>query len=99
MAATVVDPDECLSPHWEMRQKDHVKLVWHKPFEGVERVRALAWTCDCRAVVYELLQAGGQAFIRKTTQTEPTPKVKETHRWPIEEARRVWHALLLGEMR
>ena len=55
MAATVVDPDECLSPHWEMRQKDHLELVWHKPFEGAGRVRALAWTCDCRAIVYELL--------------------------------------------
>lgn len=99
MVASIPHLDECLSPHWETRHKDHVKLVWHESFEGVRRARALAWTCDCRAVVYELLQAGGQAFIRKTTQTEPTPEIEETHRWPMEEARRVWHALLLGEMR
>ncbi len=99
MADLIADPNECLSPHWAHPRKDHVKLVWHEPFEGVTRVRALAWTCDCRAVVYELLQAGGRAFIRKTIQAEPTPKVEETHRWSIEEARRVWLALLCGEMR
>ncbi|GGO14128.1 hypothetical protein GCM10010116_28530 [Microbispora rosea subsp. aerata] len=43
-----------------------MKLVWHELFEGTGRVRALAWTRDCRAVAYELLQSGGQAFIRKT---------------------------------
>ncbi|GLW23631.1 hypothetical protein Mame01_36740 [Microbispora amethystogenes] len=82
MAASIPPLDKCLSPHWEMRQKDHVKLVWHEPFEGVRRSRALAWTCDCRAVVYELLQAGGQAFIRKTTQTEPTPGIEESTAGP-----------------
>ncbi|MFF4779361.1 inositol monophosphatase family protein [Microtetraspora fusca] len=30
----------------------------------------LAWTCDCRAVYFELIQSGGVAFIRKTIQNE-----------------------------
>jgi hypothetical protein len=74
-------------------------LVWQPPFCGVGRVCVLAWTCDCRATVYELCPVGGQAFIRSTLQREPEHEIKETHRWPLRHARDVWAALLSGEAR
>lgn len=46
----------------------------------VKRVRVVAWTCDCRAVFYELCQARGMAFIRRTLQRDECPEVGETHR-------------------
>ncbi len=91
--------NECLSPHVAMRRREHMELIWHAPFCGVSHVRVLAWTCECRATIYELCQAGGQAFIRSTLQCEPEHEIKETYRWPLREARDVWAALLSGEAR
>ena len=80
-------------------QQDHMQLVWHPPFCGVSRVRVLAWTCECRATFYELCQAGGQSFIRRTLQCEPQHEIKETFRWPLRQAHGVWASLLCGEAR
>ncbi|GAB3144437.1 hypothetical protein [Microbispora hainanensis] len=62
-------------------------------------MRVLAWTCDCLAMVYELCQAGGQGFIRRTLQNEDAPEIRETHRWPLGQAREIWAALLTGMAR
>ncbi|GLX03311.1 hypothetical protein Misp03_02380 [Microbispora sp. NBRC 16548] len=95
----MIASDECLAPHVPLAQRGHIKLAWHEPFCGSGRARILAWTCDCRATIYELCQAGGQAFIRSTLQSEPEYEMKETYRWPLREARDVWAALLSGEAR
>lgn len=91
--------EECLSPHVAAPQKNCMRLCWHPPFKGVDRVRVLFWTCSCRAVVYELCQAGGQTFIRRTLQREDGPEVHETYRWSLTEARKVWSGLLSGHIR
>ncbi|WP_285590739.1 hypothetical protein [Herbidospora sp. NBRC 101105] len=88
-----------MSPHYAVAQKDHMRLEWYAPTAGADRVRAMAWTCDCRATIYELLHAGGRAFIRKTIQSEPKPKIAETYRWPVKDAKAVWDRLLRGEAR
>ncbi|WP_133306102.1 hypothetical protein [Microbispora triticiradicis] len=89
----------CLSPHVpDRRQPGCTKLAWFEPWGGA-RVRVVAWTCDCLAIVYELCQAGGQGFIRRTLQNEDAPEIRETHRWAIPQARDVWAALLTGRAR
>ncbi|MFD8557472.1 hypothetical protein ACWDOR_01765 [Streptosporangium canum] len=90
---------ECVSPHVVMAQQNHVRLDWRRPYRTLERVRPVAWTCACRAVVYELCEGGGRAFIRRTTQLDGNRQVDESPRWPVNEARVIWTALLSGRAR
>ncbi len=90
---------ECLSPHVAMARRGHIRLDWRTPSRTLERIRPMAWTCVCRATVYELCQGGGQAFIRRTVQLDGTPEIHETPRWPANEARVIWAALLSGRAR
>ncbi len=89
----------CMSPHVAPLQRDHMRLVWHSPLRGEQRVRVIAWTCDCRATVYELCHAGGVGYVRRTVQLEGAPEVHETYRWSFREADGVWTALLGGQVR
>ncbi|AWS40193.1 hypothetical protein [Streptosporangium sp. 'caverna'] len=89
----------CLSPHVSMAQRDHTRLAWLASDKGVTRLRVITWTCQCRATLYELCQAGGQGFIRRTLQLDGSPEVHETYRWPIRQASDIWRALLSGEAR
>ncbi|MGV9776620.1 hypothetical protein [Streptosporangium sp. NPDC003464] len=91
--------DECLSPHVAMLQRDHVRLEWRTPYPVLERARAVAWTCFCRATVYELYEGGGRAFIRRTVQLDGKPEVHETSVRPINETRAIWTGLLSGRAR
>lgn len=77
----------------------HTPLVWLSPDRRTARLRVITWTCRCRATLYELCQAGGQGFIRRTFQLEGSPEVHETYRWPIRQASDIWRALLSGEAR
>lgn len=93
--------EECVSPHVAMLQRDHVRLVWRSPCRAVvlERVRPVAWTCWCRATVYELCVGGGRAFLRRTVQLDGKHEIHETSCMPISEARVTWTALLSGRTR
>ncbi len=91
--------ETCVSPHLGMAQHGHVRLDWHAPERVLERVRPVAWTCGCRATVYELFQGGGQGFIRRTLQLDDGHQVDESHRWSIAKARVTWTALLSGKAR
>ncbi|WP_371780283.1 hypothetical protein [Streptosporangium subroseum] len=51
--------DECVSPHVLMAQRDHERLEWRKPYPVLTRARSVAWTCFCRATVYELYERAG----------------------------------------
>ncbi|GHE30251.1 hypothetical protein GCM10017673_36140 [Streptosporangium violaceochromogenes] len=95
----MIDAGGCVSTHVAMAQRGHMRLVWHEPYQGVGRLRVVAWTCDCRATLYELCHAGGQAFIRRTLQLDGDRRVHETYRWPVCQAGEVWRALLSGEAR
>lgn len=91
--------DECLSPHVVMPQRDHIRLDWREPYPTLERARSVAWTCWCRATVYELCEGGGRGFVRRTLQLDDGHQVYETSTWPISEARAIWTALLSGRAR
>ncbi len=91
--------DECLSPHVVLAQRDHLRLEWRRPYPALERVRPVAWTCFCRATVYELCEGGGRAFIRRIVQLDDGHEVHETSVYSIHEARAIWTALLSGRAR
>ncbi|WP_440102003.1 hypothetical protein [Streptosporangium sp. H16] len=92
--------DACLSPHVVMAQRDHVRLEWRRPYPALGRVRSVAWTCFCRATVYELCEGAGRAFLRRTVQRDGgDDEVHETSTWPVGEARVIWTALLSGRAR
>ncbi|MDP9840961.1 hypothetical protein J2853_000172 [Streptosporangium lutulentum] len=91
--------DECLSPHVVMPQRDHIRLDWREPYPTLERARSVAWTCWCRATVYELCEGGGRAFVRRTIQLDSGHRIQETLPRPINEARVIWTALLSGSAR
>lgn len=89
---------ECLSPHLPRLLPDGRRLPWIYPW-GARNTRVITWTCDCMAMVYELCQAGGQGFIRRTLQDESRPEVRETHRWQLHEAHEIWALMLTGRAR
>ncbi|WP_433363247.1 hypothetical protein [Streptosporangium sp. CA-115845] len=91
--------DECLSLHVVMAQRNHVRLEWRTPYPVLARVRPVAWTCFCRATVYELCEGGGRAFIQRTVQLDADNEVHETSVGSILEARAIWAALLSGRAR
>ncbi len=86
---------DCVSPHVPVRQSDCERLAWF-PHTGGDRVRALAWTCECRSVIYELCESGGRTFLRRIVQRSGRPEVSETHRMRADESRAVWAAILTG---
>ena len=84
----------CLSPHVPTPVDQCERLEWGEP-RAQERVRVVAWTCDCTSPVYELCASGGQWFIRRTTDA-----VEESRQWPLwHEAQAMWSALLMGQVR
>ena len=87
-----------ISTHLPLPQSGCERLSWLTPIDA-HRVRVVAWTCDCRAVFYELCEAGGMAFIRRTVQNDKGPEVTETHRSLVRPAREMWAALLSGMVR
>lgn len=87
----------CLAPHVGPLQAGRVSLTWINPRDDGRR-RVIAWTCDCRSVVYELCSAGGQSYLRRTVQGAH-PEVTETPRTRASEAHDLWVALLTGRVR
>ncbi|GAA3468689.1 hypothetical protein GCM10018965_032420 [Nonomuraea roseola] len=75
------------------------RITWNAPLHA-DRVRVRAWTCDCRAVFYELCHASGQGFIRKTVQGEHgRSEVSESDRVRVKDAQALWEALISGHAR
>ena len=87
----------CLAPHVGPLQAGHVLLAWIDPRDDGRR-RVIAWTCDCRSVVYELCSAGGQSYLRRTVQGARLD-VTETPRTRASEAHDLWAELLTGHVR
>lgn len=86
----------CLSPHVARPQHSCERLVWRAPCRSLVRVRPVAWTCSCRATVYELCVGGGRAFLRRTVQLDGAPHIQETTPVSIAEAQATWTAVLSG---
>ncbi|WP_051864222.1 hypothetical protein [Streptosporangium roseum] len=92
-------PEECLSSHVAMLQHDHVRLEWRTPYPALERARAVARTCFCRATVYELYEGAGRAFIRRTVRLDGGHEVHETAVRSIHGARAIRTGPLSGRAR
>jgi hypothetical protein len=84
---------DCLAPHLPEPQPNHKRLAW-LPSRNDPRYRALAWTCHCADVIYELCMAGGQSYLRRTDLT--TGNVSETHGMRVREGEALWQTLLQG---
>ncbi|WP_101788076.1 hypothetical protein [Nonomuraea indica] len=82
-----------------MPQRDRVRLEWRVSDLHNRRTRALAWTCDCRATVYELCAGGGQAFIRRNIQLDDGHQVHETSPVSTSETWALWVDLLSSAAR
>ncbi|MEU7986694.1 hypothetical protein AB0B56_17680 [Streptosporangium canum] len=78
-------------------QATHERLAWLEP-RSDDRYRLIAWTCDCRAVVYELRSSGGIFFVQRIVQGRPRT-ITETSRTRAAEAHKLWLAILLGQAR
>ncbi|MEU8206329.1 hypothetical protein [Streptosporangium sp. NPDC049046] len=92
-------PPRCLSPHVSPVRSHFEELTWH-PSHGDGRVRVLRWTCDCEPVFYELCQASGLRFLRRTRRAAPgRASVAESDRWQAQETDEMWIALLHGLVR
>ncbi|MEO3853320.1 hypothetical protein [Acrocarpospora sp. B8E8] len=74
-------------------------LLWLLPVARADRTRVRQHTCECRATIYELCQAGGLRFIRRTVRGPDGQRVHETERLVAARAERVWLRLLLGQAR
>ncbi|GAA3413753.1 hypothetical protein GCM10018952_31590 [Streptosporangium vulgare] len=91
-------PPRCLSPHVLPVRSHCEEMTWH-PARGDGQARVVRWTCDCDAAFYELCQAGGLRFIRRTTRARNNPSIDESDHWPAGEAEAMWIALLHGLVR
>lgn len=90
---------DCLSPHVAPVQTPFIRLAWRGPYNAEDRVRVIAWTCDCRTTVYELRHAGGQGYLRRTCRRGSEARIHESYRWSFREAEEMWARLLRGQVR
>ncbi|GIH24262.1 hypothetical protein Aph01nite_25720 [Acrocarpospora phusangensis] len=74
-------------------------LLWLPPVPRTDRTRVRQHTCECRATIYELCQAGGLRFIRRTVRGPDGSRIHETERVVTARAEQVWLRLLLGQAR
>ncbi|MEV0614049.1 hypothetical protein AB0I81_12060 [Nonomuraea sp. NPDC050404] len=90
-------PPRCLSPHVSPPTSHCEPLKWNVP---IQDGRVLLWTCDCTGTFYELRQAGGLRFIRRTRRDRAGAEVIEhSYSWPAPVAAAQWNALLMGHLR
>ncbi|MFB9882891.1 hypothetical protein ACFFMN_33670 [Planobispora siamensis] len=80
-------------------QAEHERIDWRGEQARAARVRIREHTCDCKATFYELCQAGGLMFIRRTHRGPAGVVVHESPWIPAKEAQELWLRLLSGSAR
>lgn len=92
-------PDACYvgSIHVPSPVAGAVKIDWEVARPRADRVRIKQHTCDCRPVFYELCQAGGLMFIRRTTVRGKIRLVDESPWVVTRQALEMWRMLLAGQ--
>ncbi|MEV7012938.1 hypothetical protein [Streptosporangium sp. NPDC051022] len=96
---TIIEGPSCSAPHPLPLQDGHRILIW-RPLYRFGRARVTAWTCyEHRITSYELCEASGVSFIRRTVVSKGRRIVSETDAWSCGEARVIWAALLAGRAR
>lgn len=91
-------PPQCLSPHVKPPTSHCERLIWTVPNSRGSHGRVLRWTCDCEGLFYELRQAGGLRFIRRTRSDQGVAVIEDSEQWSAGIADAQWSALLSGHL-
>ncbi|WP_188194412.1 hypothetical protein [Nonomuraea sp. SYSU D8015] len=84
------------SVHVPDPQPNHTLLRWDPVRSSGERIRVVAYTSDCQPTFYELCQAGGLFFIRRTRRTGGRVLIHESARIRRALVIPLWEGLLEG---
>ncbi len=87
-------PEPFHGPHVEPFAAEHSGIEWREPTPRCARVRVKEHTCECQETLYELCQAGGLKFIRRTIRKARRTAVSETVWMSSAKAERLWTLLL-----
>jgi hypothetical protein len=80
-------------------QQRHERIDWRPERPRADRVRVKEHTCCCRATFYELCQAGGLMFVRRTHRLGDEVTVHESPWVRTRAAEELWFRLLMGTAR
>ncbi|GIH98685.1 hypothetical protein [Planobispora takensis] len=80
-------------------QAEREQIDWREEQARAARVRIREHTCDCKATFYELCQAGGLMFIRRTHRGPKSTVVHESPWLLTKETQELWIRLLMGSAR
>jgi hypothetical protein len=78
---------------------EHFAVEWREPAPRCTRIRVKEHTCECPGTIYELCQARGLWFIRRTIREADSATVSETIWMSPTEAGCLWASLLAGRAR
>ncbi|GAA2653616.1 hypothetical protein GCM10010412_021870 [Nonomuraea recticatena] len=85
--------------HAAAARPGHVAINWTTPTPRCNRISVRRHTCECVPEVFELCQAGGLRFIRRTVREAGAVVVHESD-WAVSAvAGRLWELLLGGHAR
>ncbi|MEV4164638.1 hypothetical protein [Nonomuraea dietziae] len=91
--------DTCISQHVSPLIDTYVPIDWAIATPRADRVRVRAHTCERLPVAYELCQAAGLMFIRRTSRGEGATVVHESPWQRVCEVEELWRRLLEGMAR
>jgi hypothetical protein len=91
--------DTCISQHVSPLIDTYVPIDWTIATPRADRVRVRAHTCERLPVAYELCQAAGLMFIRRTSRGEGATVVHESPWQRVREVEELWRRLLEGMAR
>ncbi|MEU8279669.1 hypothetical protein ACFYOK_35685 [Microbispora bryophytorum] len=77
-------------------QRGAEELRWLKPQRRCTHIRVRRHTCECRPRIYELCQAGGLVFVRRTDRKKVGLEVAETEWLLTARAQELWQKILTG---
>ena len=85
--------------HPGLLQVRHELIDWRPELSRAGQVRVKEHTCDCRATFYELCQAGGLMFVRRTRRLKGAVDVHESPWVVARVTQALWLRLLMGSAR
>ncbi|MFE3449271.1 hypothetical protein ACFXJ8_10075 [Nonomuraea sp. NPDC059194] len=95
----VAEELDCVGRHIAEVADKHKRIHWSPSAPRATRVRVRAHTCSCAPVSYELCQAAGLMFIRRTSRAKGVTVVHESPWLRTAQVEALWQSLLRGEAR